>query len=119
MNGVELVAGRVVLVPADQNVDVPVEGGGEEQRLAVRGGEVEQAPDVGQESHVGHAVGLVDDHDLHGVEPDAAALDEVTQPAGTGHGHVDATRQCLQLGPVADTAVEGVHPEVARCGQGP
>ena len=41
--------------------------------------EVEDAPDVGQEAHVGHAVGFVDDHDLDGVEPDAAPLDEVTQ----------------------------------------
>ena len=115
----ELVAGRIVLVPADQHVDVSVQGGREQQRLAVGRGQVEQPPHVGEEAHVGHAVGLVDDHDLHGIQADAAPLDEVPEPSRTGHGHVHAPGQGLQLGAVAHASVERVDPQVPGRGQGP
>ena len=35
----------------------------------------------GQEPHLGHVVGLVEDGDLDVAELDGAALDEVVQPA--------------------------------------
>ena len=59
-----LVAAGLVLVAADDAVDVTVERGREQQRLALGRGQVEQALDRGQEAHVGHAVGLVEDDDV-------------------------------------------------------
>ena len=67
-----LVVGRVRLVVADEHVDVAVERGREEHRLALLVGEVEEAADLGQEPHVGHAVGLVDDDDADVVEAQRA-----------------------------------------------
>ena len=51
-------------------------------------------------------------HDLDGVETDAPPFDEIAEPAGTGHGHVDAPGQGLQLRAVAHAAVEARPPEV-------
>ena len=113
----ELVAGRVVLVSPHQHVDVAVERGGEEEGLTPVGGQVQDAADVGQEAHVGHAVGLVDHDDLDGVEADAATLQEVTEAAGAGHGDVHATREGLQLGAVAHATVEALDVEASRVGE--
>src|SRR5690606_6320001 len=53
---------------AGEGGDGAVEGGGEQHGLAA-GGDVAQQPlDLGQEAHVGHAVGLVDGGDGAGVE---------------------------------------------------
>ena len=65
---VDLVGDRVVQVAAGQDVHAGVQRRGEEQSLAVGGGLVEQAADLGQEAEVGHVVGLVDDGDLDGPE---------------------------------------------------
>ena len=46
--------------------------------------------DVGNEAHVEHPVGLVDDEDLDAHQHDAAALEMVEQAAGRGDQHVDA-----------------------------
>ncbi len=104
----DAVAGGVALVAADQGVDVAVEGGGEEQRLALRHDLVEQPLHLGQEAHVGHAVGLVEHDDVDPVEADGTPLDEVGQAARAGHDHVDAGPQGCELGSEADAAVEGV-----------
>ena len=62
--------------------------------------------DLGQEAHVGHAVGLVDDDELDGVELDVAPVDEVHQAAGAGDGDVDAAAQRVELLAEAVAAVE-------------
>ena len=103
-----LVAGRLVLVAAGQLGDVAVEGGREQQRLAVVAGLVEQALDHGQEAHVGHAVGFVDDDERHVGERDVAALDQVLEAAGAGDEDVDALAEGLDLRAVAHAAVHGV-----------
>ena len=50
-------------VAAHQHVDLAVERGGEQQRLAVVRDLAHDPLDLRQEAHVGHAVGLVDDED--------------------------------------------------------
>ena len=67
-----LVVGRVGLVVPDEHVDVAVERGREQHRLARLVGHVEQAPHLGEEPHVGHAVGFVDDDDVDVVEAQAS-----------------------------------------------
>ena len=103
----DLVAHRVVLVAVGDDLDVAVEGGREEDGLALLGRGVEQALHRGQEAHVGHAVGLVDHDQVDLVELDVAALDEVLEATGAGDEHVDALAQGLALGAVADAAVDG------------
>ena len=60
-----LVAHGIGLIRPHQHGDIPVEGGGEEQRLAVRCRGVEDPPDSREEAHVRHAVRLV-----HGDDAD-------------------------------------------------
>ena len=104
-----LVMYRVRLVIADEHVDIAVEGGGEEHRLAFLVGEVEQATDFREEPHVGHAVGFVDHHDAHVVEAQRAALEKVFEATGGGHHDFDALGQGPHLAVHAGTAVHRQH----------
>ena len=113
----EEVARRVALVALHQTVDGAVEGGGEEERLAVGGRAVEQRLHCGQEAHVGHAVGFVDDDDLDLVEVDLAPLDEVGEAARAGDEHVDATSERLELPAEPGTAVHGGDAELAAAAE--
>ena len=70
-------------------------GRGEEQRLAARRQQLADALDVGDEAHVEHAVGLVDDEDLDAGQQQLAALEMIEQPAGRGDQHVDAAVELL------------------------
>ena len=66
---------------------------GEEQRLPRERDHLADAFDVGNEAHVQHAVGFVDDQQFDAGEQQAAALGMVEQPAGGCDQHVDAARQ--------------------------
>ncbi len=105
---------RVVLVLAHQRVDRTVERGREEERLAIGRREVEQGAHLGQEAHVGHAVGLVDHDELHRVELELLALEQVLQPTGAGDEHVDALPERRQLLAEAGTAVDRSDAQLAR-----
>ncbi len=107
------VAHRVALVSAHERVDRAVERRREQQRLAGLRRGVEQALHDGQEAHVGHAVGFVDDHDLDRVEADLAALDQVGEAARAGDEDVDTTAEGLQLQAEAGAAVHGRDPQLA------
>ena len=60
--------------------------------MARRRHEFADALDVGDETHVEHAVGLVDDKDLDAVQQQLAAFGEVEQAARRGDEHVGAAR---------------------------
>ena len=113
----EHVAHRVLLVAAHERVDRAVERGREEQRLARVGGLVEELAHLGQEAHVGHAVGLVDHDRLHRGQVDFATLDEVLEPSGAGHEDVGAAPHRLQLRAEAGAAVHRGHAQLARAAQ--
>ena len=91
----------------DQDVDAPVEGGREEQPLALLRGRGEEPAYGGQEAEVGHVVGLVEHGDLDGAEVAVTLLDEVLEPARAGHHDVDAAAQPLHLRVLADAAEDG------------
>ena len=74
---------RVVHVAAHQHVDLAVERRGEQERLAVVRDLAHDPLDLRQESHVGHAVGLVDHEDADLVEVELAPLEQVDH-AGPG-----------------------------------
>jgi hypothetical protein len=62
--------------------DLGRHGGREEQRLPRERQQLADALDVGDEAHVEHAVGLVDDEDLDAGQQDLAALELVEQRPG-------------------------------------
>ena len=66
---------------------------GEEQRLPRERHQLADAFDVGNEAHVEHAVGFVDDKQFDAGEQQPAALGVVEQAAGRCDQHVDAARQ--------------------------
>ena len=66
---------------------------GEEQRLPRERHQLADALDVGDEAHVEHAVGFIDDQQFDAGEQQPAAFGVVEQPAGRCDQHVDAARQ--------------------------
>ena len=62
----------------------------EEERLTLRRKVLQHAADVGKESHVEHAVGLVEDQDLEPVELRVGEAEVVEEPARRGDDDVDA-----------------------------
>jgi hypothetical protein len=69
--------------------------------------------DLGQEPHVGHAVGLVDDHHLEVGHVGLAALDEVDHAARRGHHDIDALAEGRDLAVHVGAAVDGEDAQTA------
>ena len=88
---------RIVQEAVDELADLRRHRGGEEQRLPGEGQELHDPLDVGDEAHVEHAVGLVDDEDLDAGQKQPPALEMVEQAAGRGDQHVGAARDHLVL----------------------
>ena len=61
------------------------------------GSSADDALDIGDEAHVEHAVGLVDDQDLDVGQQDLAALEQIEQAARRGDQHVDAAVELALL----------------------
>ena len=101
--------GRVVQQRAQVLLDGVVDGGREEQRLAIGGGGVYDGGDGGQEAHVKHAVRFVQHEGLDAAEVDDAFVHEVVQAAGRGDEHVGAASDLVDLGAVGRTAEHGGH----------
>ena len=80
--------------------------GREEQRLALGRQRVDDAPDVGPEAHVEHAVGFVEDQRLEAVEL-GARPHVVHQPARRGDDERDARGQGPRLRLHRGAAVDG------------
>jgi hypothetical protein len=106
---------RVRQVALDEDVDPVVERGREQQPLAHLRRAVHEALDAGQETEIGHVVGLVEDGDLHGAEVAVPLADEVLEPARAGDEHVDAAGEGLHLRVLADATEDrgGLHPDGA------
>ena len=75
----------------------------------VKGRSLHDALDVGNEAHVEHAVGLVDDEDLDAVEEELAALEMIEHAAGRRDQHVGAAVELLLLVVEGDAADEERH----------
>ncbi len=82
-------------------------GGGEEQRLPLRGQQLEDAADVGQEAHIAHAVGLVQHQHLDAREVNVSLTVQVKQAPRAGDDDLDAALQGLDLRVFAHPAVDG------------
>ena len=100
----DLHAHRITEQAPGQRGDVLRHGGAEEQGLALPREALHHLADVPQEAHVEHAVGLVQDEDLHIGEVHVPLAHQIEQAAGGGHQDVDAAVQGLHLTTLADAA---------------
>ena len=109
---------RVGQEAADQLVHVTVEGGGEQQTLAVGRGLLQDRADDGEEAEVAHVVGLVEDRHLDLVQHALTLLHEVGQAAGGGHDDLDTAAQRLDLATHRHAADDGLHPQRQAAAEG-
>src|SRR5690606_21791680 len=96
------------------------EGGGEQQGLTFALGRclTNDLADLGNEAHVEHAVGFVEDHHLDHVQVHVAALVEVQQPSRGGDQDVAiAAFQLLELFVEVHAADEAHHVQAGVLGQ--
>ena len=114
----DLMTHRVRLVAADQYVHLAVECRREQEDLAVAGSLVENAPHCREESHVRHAICLIDDGDGHVLKTYVAPVDEVLETAWASHQDVDGLTQGPQLRSVARAAIDGGDGEASRSSRG-
>ncbi|MNK72935.1 hypothetical protein D3C87_924220 [compost metagenome] len=96
--------GRILEELRGQARDLGRHGGREEQGLALGRRQFEDALDVGDETHVEHAVGFVDDHHLDAGQQDLAAFEQIEQTARRGDQDVDALVQQRHLVAHGDSA---------------
>ena len=102
----DFVAHRVVLEVGDELGDRAVERGREQQHLTLARSLLDDATHGGQEAHVGHLVGFVDDDGGNVAQVDRPHLDEVFETARAGNDELDTTVERFALAAVADTAVD-------------
>ncbi len=69
--------------------------------------ELQNAANVGQEAHVAHAVGFVQDQHLDVRQVDAAVAGQIEQAARAGDDDLGAAPQGLDLAILADAAIDG------------
>jgi hypothetical protein len=113
---VDLVGHRLLQVTVDQGADLVLQRRREQHALAVGGNLVEDLDDLGQETHVRHAVRLVEDGHRHGIERADVAAHQVAKAAGRGHQDIDAAPQRLDLAGHGRAAAHHLHVEVDRAG---
>ena len=81
-------------------------GGREEHRLALGRDHRDDALDVGEEPHVEHLVGLVENEDANVRQVEVAAIGEVDDPARGADDDLDALDEGVDLGLVGAAAVD-------------
>lgn len=69
-----------------------------EQRLTFLRQHGHDATDVGDEAHVQHAVGFVEDEHFHAFQRQRTLFDQIEQTSGRGDEDVDAATQGVDLG---------------------
>src|SRR5665213_1886162 len=97
---------RLVEHLVGETLDVVGKRRREQEVLPLGGQQRHDALDVGNETHVEHAVGLVEDEDLHLPQVDAFLLDVVEEPARRGHQDLDAGAHDRHLLADVDTTVD-------------
>ena len=112
-----LVADRIGLVVPGELCDVAVQGGREQQGLALVGGLVQEPAYGRHEAHVSHAVGFVEHYLDHGVELQVSSVEEVLEASGTSHEDIHTIAEGLELWAVSDAPVD--HADADLSGEGP
>ena len=93
----DLAVHGIVLVALHEHVDRAIERRGEQQGLMRAPDMAEDPLDLGQEPHVGHAVGLVEHHARQRLERDGLAIEQVDEPSGCGDDDLGAVGDLARL----------------------
>ena len=107
---------RVTQVATGQSDDRGRHGRGEQHRLTQLGRLGQDPLHVGKETQVQHLVGLVEDEHLDVAQVQRPAVGQVEQSPRGADDDLDAAGQGVQLGVVADAAVDGEDPGLADLG---
>ena len=107
--GLDADAGGLAEVCLGHAGDGPGDRRGEERRLAIQGQCRQDLLEVVGKAHVEHLVGLVEDHHLHLVEADRAAIEVIHAAPGGRHHDVHAAGQSVELGGDRLATVHGHH----------
>ena len=100
----DLDADRILEHVSGELRDVLRHGRREEQRVALRRHELENAPHVAHEAHVEHPVGFIEDEGADLVQAQVALVDEIEQTTWRRDEDVDPARDRRHLRPLADAA---------------
>ena len=111
-------ADRVVQEAVDQALDLLWHRGREEQHLPARRHHVEDALQIRDETHVQHAVGFVDDEELHARHQQLATLEMIEQAARRGDQHIGALVEDFLLGTEGDATDQQGHGKPLALGIG-
>ena len=99
--------------PLGELADVVGVGSREHEVLALLRQHLEDALDVADEAHVEHAVGFVEDEDLHFGERHGALFAQVEQPAGRRDQDVAAVAGLVDLRFLGDAAEHDERAQIA------
>jgi hypothetical protein len=88
--------------------------GGPHEGLAVRANLADDLADLGLETHVEHAISLVENKVSHTTKVGLAGFEHVDQAAGCGNAHLDAALEVADLGPLGDTAIDASVADAGR-----
>ena len=93
-----------------EHLDIAGEGGGEHERLAVLDAwhilALNDPANLGLETHVQHAISLVEDQVLDVAKGDSATLDQVDETTGGGNEKIAAALNLAELGANIGTTVD-------------
>ena len=92
--------------PSGEGRDLRGDGGGEKEGLAVFRAASDDAADIGEETHVEHAVDFIEDEDFDVAEVDGALLHVVEETTGGGNDDIDAFLEAVFLSAVTDAAMD-------------
>jgi hypothetical protein len=114
----KFVACWIFLVALHEDANFSIQGGGEEQGLAIVRDLVQKTLYFRQKAHVGHTVGFIDHNDFNFVEAHIAALDEVSEATGASNSYVAALTQSIELITVANATIKRINAKLAGCSDG-
>ena len=100
---------RILEIGANEVTHVAVERGREEHRLVATGATTQDPFDLRGETVVGHAVSLVENHDLHTRHVDLVGLEQVDETQRSGHHDLDALGHLVDLMMTTRAAVHRQH----------
>ncbi len=97
-------------IALDQSIDRAIERCGKEQRLVRVFGDTPQHPlDLGHETHVGHAVGFVQDQHVEVLHVELAAISKINQATGRRDDDVTAPAKRLDLALNVGATIHSIH----------
>ena len=100
--------------PGRQPFDFRRQRRGKEQRLPVGGNLFHDPADIGQKTHVEHAIDFIEHEDLHVAEIERALLQQIEQATGSGRDDVHPASGFFALFAVADPAVHDGNAQVGE-----